>query len=136
MEKGIVNSTKTPFNLASTSKPITTTAILQLVQKGKINLNEKVSNYLTGFRFDNILIKNLLTHTSGLPQIEDIEKDYNNKYPNEIISNDRAYRDLITRTDSLELKPGEKFRYSNTNYFLLSLIIEKINGRYFANYMA
>src|SRR5437764_638683 len=63
IEKGILNSSKTPVNLASASKPFTATAILQLVQKGKIRLEEPVSHYLPGFRFDNIIVKNLLTHT-------------------------------------------------------------------------
>ena len=90
-EKAILNSTKTLFNLASLSKPFTAIAILQLVQKKKISLDEPVSKYLAAHRFDNIIIKNLLTHTSGLPRIEEVEKEYAKNNPNEIISNDKAY---------------------------------------------
>lgn len=135
IEKRLLNSTKTPVNLASASKPFTATAILQLVQKGKISLEEPVSHYLPDFKFDEVLIKNLLTHTSGLPRIEDIENDYTNKNPNKVISNDKAYNDLVMGTDSLIVKPGEKFQYNNANYFLLSLIIEKVTGMTFSNYM-
>ena len=134
LEKKIPNSTKTPFNLASVSKPFTATAILQLVQKGKIRLDEQVGNYLPHFRFD-VTVKNLLTHTSGLPRIEDVENDYARNNPNELVSNDKAYRDLMTRTDSLQFQPGERFQYNNTNYFLLSLIVEKLSGMSFDKYM-
>jgi CubicO group peptidase (beta-lactamase class C family) len=135
IEKGILNSSKTPFNLASASKPFTATAILQLVQKGKISLEDPVTQYLTDFRYNNILVKNLLTHTSGLPRIEDVEKEYTDKNPGEVISNAKAYNDLIRVTDALLVKPGEKFQYNNINFFLLSMIIEKVMGMTFPDYM-
>lgn len=134
-EKKIVNSTKSQFNLASASKPFTAIAILQLVQNKKLKLDEPVSTYLKDFPFQNIKIKHLLTHTSGLPRIEDVEQDYVKNNPNEIISNEKAYKDMVAVTDSLLVKPGEKFQYNNANYLLLSLIVEKISGQRFANYM-
>jgi CubicO group peptidase (beta-lactamase class C family) len=135
MEKNIFNGTNTPFNLASLSKPFTSLAVLQLVQNKKLYFTDPISKYFADFPFHNITIKHLLTHTSGLPSIENVEAENIRNYPYEIISNLKAYKDLIAYTDTLVFEPGEKFQYNNANYFLLSLIIEKASGLSFADYM-
>lgn len=135
-EEKIVNGTTTPFNLASLSKPFTSLAVLQLVQQKKLYFDDSVSAYLPDFPFRGITIRHLLTHTSGLPQIEKIEAQYAKDHPKEIVSPAKAYQDLRLYRDSLPFRAGERFQYNNTNYFLLSFIIEKASGHSFARYMA
>lgn len=92
------------FAIASVSKQFTAVLILLQEDLGKISINDKVSKYLTEFQpkeFENITIKELLNHTSGI-------SDFGH---------------------GLLSKPGEKFNYSNKGYFLLGKIIEKVSGK-------
>lgn len=134
-EKKIKNSETTVFNLASGSKPFTSLAVLQLYQAQKLSLDDAVLKYLPDFPFRTVTIRQLLTHTSGLPKIEDIEDDYIKAHPDEVISNDKAYHDLIGFKDSLMFMPGDRFRYTNTNYFILARLVEKISGKAFDAYI-
>jgi D-alanyl-D-alanine carboxypeptidase len=119
---------ETPFAVASISKTYTAALVLQLVEEGRLDLDEPALSYLPGVKVDrSITIRQLLDHTSGL-------YDY---FLNTRI--DRALRTdpdrWWTPTDALRYvrkpyaKPGEGFFYSNTNYLLLGLIAERVTGR-------
>lgn len=97
-------SSNSVFAIASLSKQFTAVMILLQADQGKLSINDKVSKYLTEFQpkeFENITIKELLNHTSGI-------SDFGN---------------------GLLSKPGEKFNYSNKGYLLLGKIIEKVSGK-------
>jgi len=115
----------TSFYLASVTKPMTAQIILKLVQSGKVSLSEKIGNYLTelpGFML-NIPVSNLLSHSSGIPDyfqyITWRETSIDNKY---ILSLMRE------KMKQLDFTPGTSYAYSNSNYVLLALIIEKVTG--------
>lgn len=128
-------TTKSLFHMASVSKPFVATAIVQLMEKGKINLDEKLTEYLPYFtmadeRYKNITIKHMLSHTSGIPDVEDYEWD-KPQYDEGAI--ERYVRSQKTVT--LDFTPGEKYTYSNTAFDILCDVIAKVSGMTFEAYV-
>lgn len=126
--QNINNKSKTRFAIGSVTKQFTALATLKLSEKGLLNVDDKVSKYISNFPHgDEITIHNLLTHTSGLKNYTDLQEflisDLTNKDPMKMLE---LIKDL-----ELEFKPGKRFKYSNTNYLLLGIIIEKITGESF-----
>ncbi len=126
--QNIENKPQTRYSIGSVTKQFAAVSILKLSETGLLNLDDKVSKYIPDFPHgDEISIHNLLTHTSGLVNYTDLQEfltfDLTNKEPKKIL-------ELIEDMD-LVAKPGEMFQYSNTNYLLLGIIIEKITGRTF-----
>ena len=119
-ERQIPNSAKTRFHIASVSKPFTAAAILQLQEQGRLQVS------------DPITIDNLLTHTSGIPDINGLE-DYDT-----FIRSPHTLDQLIAKFAGLPLEfpPGSQARYSNSNYNLLAIVIEKTSGQSYADYLA
>lgn len=128
------NTTDIHFNLCSISKIFTSTAILQLRDKGKISLDDHVVKYLPVFPFADITIKQLLTHTSGLPDLELFE-DLLKQYHDTIITNMNVITELKKWKQGLYFKPGDRYRYNNIGYDLLAMVIEKITGSTFPVYL-
>ena len=128
MEWNIPNEPDTKFRLGSITKQFTATLILQLVEQGKIKLDGKVSDYLPDYRKDTgakITIHHLLSHTSGLP-------NYTAQAGFENISRDPFKVDDFVKkyaSGDLEFEPGTKFNYSNSGYFVLGAIVEKVTGQ-------
>jgi CubicO group peptidase (beta-lactamase class C family) len=117
------------FRLYSTTKLISAVAVFQLIEKDKLSLEDKISKYLDNLpkEWKEVKIKNLLTHSSGLPDIvkfEDIpySMDENEKWK-------RLYK------KAMEFEIGNHYSYNQTNYALLSKIIEKITGLSFDEYV-
>lgn len=119
---------ETPLHIASVSKVFTASAIMLLVDKGKIELDQKVSSILPEFPFQDISIRNLLNHRSGLRNyayfIEDKGVwDLHNTITNQDILN------LFTEKEiKCDCAADTRFCYCNTNYAMLALVIEKITG--------
>ncbi|OGG08697.1 hypothetical protein A2154_00315 [Candidatus Gottesmanbacteria bacterium RBG_16_43_7] len=124
----------TPFRLASLTKQFTSLAILQLIDKGYFKLNSKIAklvNFDHNRVFNDINVHNLLTHTSGLPDYEEIiYKSKNNSYVN---NNDAM--SIIRKFEQLNFRPNSKFEYSETGYVILKTIIENISGKSYTRYL-
>jgi CubicO group peptidase (beta-lactamase class C family)/pimeloyl-ACP methyl ester carboxylesterase len=122
------NTTQTRFRLGSVTKQFTATLILQLVQEGKLNLNGKITDYLTNYRKETgsqVSIHHLLTHSSGIPNYTDNESFFPNSVkPYSVTDFIRIYC-----SGDLEFKPGAQFSYSNSGYFILGAILEKLTGK-------
>ena len=122
------------FKLASITKQFTAVAILQLVERGKISLQDSLQKYIKDFpsKGYKITIENLLTHTSGIRDYMQI--DYAEPY---MERRDFTPKQLIDsfKNFPLEFEPGVKFKYSNSGYFLLGYIIEKVSGESFQTYI-
>jgi CubicO group peptidase (beta-lactamase class C family) len=129
-----INDSNSRFNLASISKIFTSTAILQLKEKGQLKLEDHFQHYFPDFPFSDITIRHLLTHTSGLPDLE-LYEALVKAFPDTIISNTVIIPTLIKEKRTCYFPPGDKFRYSNTNYSLLALLVEKLSGHSFADYL-
>ncbi|WP_443659031.1 serine hydrolase domain-containing protein [Clostridium algidicarnis] len=140
----IKNTINTKFAVASITKIFTAVSLLQLIEKGLLDFNTKVTDILDindSKISSNINIEQLLTHTSGIADyfnededgaeaIEEIWKDT----PNYSIKDLKDLLPMFIYTDSLS-NPGEKFSYCNGGYILLGLIIEKISGISYFEYI-
>ncbi|MDP9047685.1 MAG: beta-lactamase family protein, partial [Bacteroidota bacterium] len=133
-KNSVLNTDKTEFTLASVSKVFTSAAVLQLRDKGKFKLDDEVLKYLSGFPYPGITIRNLLSHTSGLPDYQ-LYEDQMNKNPDKIFTNADILPSLRQWKKPLAFKPGEKWQYSNTNFCLLALLVEKVSGMSFQQYL-
>lgn len=120
------------FNLGSISKPFTAVAVLQLYERGLLNINDNVLKYLPGFTYDNICIKHLLSHTSGLKQNFGQVEGLDAETP---INNDSIIEIFSKYKPELFAKPGTEWIYSNIGYELLALIVERVSKMKFAEYM-
>ncbi len=115
------------LHIASTSKPFTSMAILQLAKNNKLNIGDPVVTYLKDFPYPDISIKMLLNHRSGLANyLYFIDPK---KFPSDYkLTNKDVLDYLIVHKTPLNYKPDTRFNYCNTNYVLLALIIEKVSG--------
>jgi len=135
MEWNIPNQPDTKFRLGSISKQFTAFLIVKLAEEGKLKLDVPITTYLPDYPKENgdkITIHQLLTHTSGIPNYTSVpnfmrEKARNPYTPAEFV---KTFSSL-----PLEFTPGEKFNYSNSGYFLLGYIIEKISGKSYEQYL-
>jgi tetratricopeptide (TPR) repeat protein len=127
-ENNAINK-NTLFRIYSTSKLISTVGVFQLIEKRKLSLEDEISKYIENLpkEWQKVKIKNLLSHSSGIPDI--------------IRFNDI----LVTATDNekierlskekMEFETGNQFSYNQTNYWLLTMIIEKITGQTFEDFI-
>lgn len=125
---------KTGFRLASVSKPFTAIAIMQLVEKGELNLSDSILKYIPELSstWSDITIEHLLTHRSG---IYDILNDFWNPTLINGLTNESLIP-YLRQNPALEFTPGTKGDYSNTGHMLLAVIIERKTGLTFPKYMA
>ena len=120
------------FNIASISKPFTAVAILQLQDRKMLDVNDKVTKYIPSFPYQDICIKHLLSHTSGL--IANI--DFINEADiQKTITNDSIINLLIRFKPDLQFKPGEQWSYSNLGYDILAVLVEQVSNLKFDEYM-
>ena len=135
-ELNISNRTDTKYRIASMTKSFTSVLTFQFIEKGKLNLTDKVSSVLTEYpkeKGDKITINHLLTHTAGLRDITDFPRSGNNFSPITAKIN-AGFADLEEITKYIGeynflFEPGTGFRYSNDGYILLGRILEKIAGK-------
>jgi len=125
----------TLFHMASVTKPFVATAIMQLVEQGKIALDDPVMKYLPYFRLDDpryqsITIRQLLNHTSGMPDVKDYEW---NKPQDDEAALERYIRSL--KGEKLLWNPGSRFAYSNIGFEILGDVIAKVSGMSFDDYI-
>ncbi len=118
----------TPIHTASVSKVITATAILKLIDEEKIALNQKLNTILPTFPFEDVTIKTLLNHRSGLKNYTHFTYDKKIWDYKKTLTNTDVLNILASRKVPLEYKTDTHFAYCNTNYALLALVIEKITG--------
>lgn len=129
MEWDIPNQSDTKFRLGSITKQFTSMLILQLVQQGKLRLDGKISDYLPDYpkkTGDKITIHQLLTHTSGIFGYTELPNFFRD------ISRDPYSPEAFLKmfSDSaLLFEPGSRFSYSNSGYYILGVIIEKVTGK-------
>jgi CubicO group peptidase (beta-lactamase class C family) len=126
--------TETLFHMASISKPFVATAVMQLVEQGKIDLEAPVTTYLPYFeladeRYKDITIQKMLSHVSGMPDVQDYEWDNPVYDAGALERYVRSISDLKMRFD-----PGARYAYSNMAFECLGDVIAKVSGKTFADY--
>lgn len=130
--------TKTPvscatnFRLASVSKQFTAMSIMQLVEKGALTFESTLCDIFPGFPTygHTITLEHLLQHTSGLPSYESLMSED----ATEQLHDDDVLR-MMSQQDSTYFEPGTVYRYSNSGYAVLAMIVEKLSGRAFPDYL-
>ena len=130
-----LNTKKSLFPIASITKTLTSTAILQMAQTGKLNITDPVVKYLDGFPYPAITIRHLLSHTSGLPPYNAYFDSIRKQHPNKIFTNADFINGLVANKKPLIYQPGEKGNYDNINFIVLALIIEKVSETSYNNYI-
>jgi D-alanyl-D-alanine carboxypeptidase len=133
LEFGILLEADMVFRIGSVTKQFTAAAILQLVDAGKLALDDDVSKYVEGYDTGGrrVTIEHLLTHTSGIPNYTGMDEWA--RHEREELTPLQIF-DMVKRKP-LEFEPGRQFRYTNSGYLLLGLVIEKVSGRPYADYI-
>jgi CubicO group peptidase (beta-lactamase class C family) len=131
-EWNIPNSTETKYQIGSVTKQFTAACILQLVEQGKLSLDDKLNKFLPSFpKGDSVSIQMLLNHSSGIANYT-AQKDFG-KLATQHLSKDSMIAFFANKPYTSS--PGKKFQYTNSGYFLLGYIIEKISGQSYAEYL-
>ncbi|MCB0716902.1 MAG: beta-lactamase family protein [Bacteroidetes bacterium] len=132
VEDGIRATPETNYRLASVTKQFTAASILKLVQNNRLSLEDSLTGLFAGFPSygNSITVEHLLTHTSGLIDYEDVMPDTTT-----IPVRDRDVLRLLAKEDSTYFEPGSQFKYSNSAYALLALIVEERSGQSFASFL-
>lgn len=123
---------RTNYRLASLTEQFTATAILQLVERGEIGLETPVADLLPGLEppARGVCVRHLLTHTSGIWDYEELIPASQTQQ-----ATDGDVLHLLSQVTQHYFAPGTSFRYSNSGYVLLGLVVERISGRSFADYL-
>lgn len=124
----------TALHIASSGKMLTAVAVLQLIQDKKISLEDSLGKFFSGFPYKGITVRMLLSHHSGLPKyLYFISDSIWNK--TERVTNQDVLDLLYSKQPDAYFTPGTRYGYCNTNFVLLALIIEKISGEKYPEYM-
>src|SRR2546425_1429373 len=120
---------ETVFQSGSTGKQFTATAVMMLVEERKLSLDDKITKYFHDApqSWQNITVRHLLTHTAGTtdyPRDFDFRRDYTED-------------ELLKRAQAIPLafQPGEKWSYSNLGYVLLGILIHKVSGQFYGDFL-
>ncbi|MEE3052288.1 MAG: serine hydrolase, partial [Planctomycetota bacterium] len=122
----------TPFRIGSVTKQFTSAAILKLQEEGKLSVSDRLANFFPGFpRGGEVTLHHLLSHTSGIHSYTSAPG-----FLKGVTKPVKAARlvEQITKAP-FDFGPGERFKYSNSGYFLLGGIVEKVSGRSYAEYL-
>jgi len=134
VEKEIPLQTDLIFPIGSMTKQFTAIAILQLYEQKKLLLSDEIQKYIPSFpkKKNPITIHHLLTMTSGIPEYFDVEE-----HETHLITKEYSKIELINifKNRYLDFQPGNKWGYSNSNYYLLGMIIEKVSGLNYEEYI-
>ncbi len=123
----------TPFHLASISKTFTGMTILRLREQGRLSLDAPLQNYFPTLPYYGVTVRMLLNHRSGLPSyLNFMDSCWNKKQK---ATNEDVLNFMIVHKPAITLPPGKAYQYCNTNFLLLALIIEKITGQPYPQYM-
>ncbi len=133
VELDVPNAPNTKFRLGSITKQFTATAILQLAATGKLSVDDHVSKYVpdSPAAWKDITIHHLLTHTSGIPNFTDFP-DYEKTMRQHVTPTELVAR---FKARPLDFAPGSKYKYSNSGYEVLGVIIENVSGEKYEDYL-
>jgi CubicO group peptidase (beta-lactamase class C family) len=132
LEKSISVHPETNFRLASITKQFTATSVMMLVEQGELSLDDTLTDLFEDFPEygGNVTLRHLLQHNSGLI-------DYESLMPDEYVgqASDRDALASMYDVDSTYFEPGTEYRYSNTGYAMLAMLIEDVSGMTFAKFL-
>lgn len=130
LESGTAATPQTNYRLASVTKQFTAMAVLTLANRGKLSLDQKITDFFPEFPELGITVRQMLMHTSGLVDYEDVMPEGTT-----IPLKDFDVLWILQQQNRTLFKPGSDWRYSNSGYALLALIVEKVSGQTFARFL-
>ena len=134
IENEVPAAPQTVYRIGSVTKQFTSVAVMQLIEQGKLSLDDEVTKYVPSAPTHGrrILIRHLLNHTSGIPSYTDVGGSFGR-----VMRLDLPHDSLLAtiRDDSLQFEPGSHFYYNNTGYFLLGMVIERVTGKRYGDYL-
>lgn len=123
----------TLFDLASVSKQFTAAAVLKLCADGKLGLTDSLGKYYPGFPYHKVTVKQLLTHTSGIPEYFNFP--FNVYDTTVFVTNRQLLKALVQQRYPVMFARGSRFKYVNTNYAILADLVSLVSGDTFENYV-
>ena len=129
----VANSPEDVFRIGSMSKQFTAVSMLQLVQQGKLSLDDDIKKHLSWYDTHGrtITVRNLLSHTSGITSYTE-KSDFGKKF---IVDHSKREIAEYFMNDALLFEPGSDWSYSNSGYAIANLIIEEVSGMSFDDYL-
>lgn len=134
LENDVAAAANTVYRLGSLTKQFTAAAILKLVQRGKLALDDPLTRFLPDYPMhgDTITIRELLNHTSGIPNYTDLGDKFWSKSRLDLSHQQLLY---LFENEPLDFPPGTKWSYSNSGYYVLGMVIEKLSDESYADYL-
>lgn len=136
LEHGVPARAETVYRIGSLTKQFTAAAIMQLVEQGRLGLDDEVTRFLPDYPVQGrrITIHHLLTHTSGIRSYTGLGPRFWNEASR--LDLDHAGMLALFQHEPLDFEPGAQYRYNNSGYYLLGMIIERVSGQPYAEYLA
>ena len=132
VENDVAATAQSVYRIGSITKQFTAAAVMQLVEQNKVSLDDSIGKHLPHLaaRWHGATIRQLLNHTSGIPSYTGAGPRWTNR-----MREDLAHDSLlaIVAGDTLDFAPGSQWRYNNTGYYLLGMLIERVAGRSYAD---
>lgn len=134
LEQHVSASPMTVYQIGSITKQFTAVSVMQLVEAGRIRLDDSVATYVTDLpeTWRRVTVRQLLNHTSGIPSMTDIGERWVRRW-REDMSTDSLL--ALTAHDSMWFRPGTSWRYDNTGYLLLGVILDRVTGEPFPTFV-
>ena len=122
---------ETMFRIGSITKQFTSAAILRCAERGQLSLDDDVSKYVPTFPLQgkHVTLRQLLTHTSGIPSYTDTGEEWKKKWPLELTHDELL---ALVKDKPFDFEPGTKWAYDNTGYYLLGMVLESVAGKPYA----
>ena len=134
LENEVPAGPKTVYRIGSITKQFTSASVMQLVEAGRVRLDDSIGTYLTTLpaRWRGVSVQQLLNHTSGIPSYTDLGPRWMKRI-GETMPPDTLV--ALTANDTLNFAPGTSWRYDNTGYVILGMLVEKVSGTPYAQYL-
>jgi CubicO group peptidase (beta-lactamase class C family) len=134
LEHDVPATAQTVYRIGSITKQFTAVAILQLIEQGKLTLDDTLQRFLPDFpaQGNRVTIRHLLTHTSGIKSYTSLGPEWQDK-----MRLDLTHAQLVAlfRDKPFDFAPGARFLYDNSGYYLLGMIVERVSGLAYAEYL-
>jgi CubicO group peptidase (beta-lactamase class C family) len=135
VEDGVPTTAETVFRIGSITKQFTALGVMQLVEQGKIRLDDEITKYLPDYptQGHKVTIRHLLTHTSGIKSYTGLGPKFWAESSRLDLSNDQML--ALFKDQPFDFNPGDRYQYNNSAFFLLGVIIEKVSGLPYPQYL-
>lgn len=134
LENDVPATPATVYRIGSITKQFTAAAVMRLVEKGSVHLGDSIGKYLPELprAWRPVKIRQLLNHTSGIPSYTDLGESWARRW-GEYMSPDTLV--ALTASKPMDFAPGTGWRYDNTGYVVLGMLLEKVSGKPYAEYL-